>query len=142
MEVDHRVGRVLTKLDELGIADNTLVIFSSDNGPWLRLWNVNTAERAVGSAYPLKDGKFTTWEGGVRVPFVVRWPGHIPAGGSVNQVGGLVDLLPTLGGIGGGRVTASEVELSPDELNVREGETASIQVRLSANPGGSVAGGG
>lgn len=234
MEIDHSVSRVLTKLDELGIADNTLVIFTSDNGPWLNLSNINAAERAVGSAYPLKDGKFTTWEGGVRVPFVVRWPGKIQAGSSVNQVGGLVDLLPTLGGIGGGGVpadrtvdgvdlwpawsagtvlperfyafhegdtlaavtrgnwklrngalydlandfqelsdlagnpanapvlaelqagksaisaslaaeneprgtfTAYEVELSTDEVTVREGETASIQVRLSANPAGSV----
>ena len=105
-EVDHSVGRILAKLNSLGISDDTLVIFTSDNGPWLSLSNINLTDRSVGSAYPLKDGKFTTWEGGVRVPMFARWPGHIPAGSTTGQVGGLVDLLPTLAGLGGGAVPA------------------------------------
>lgn len=105
-EIDHSVRRILTKLTELGIDDETLVVFTSDNGPWLNLSNINRAERSIGSAYPLKDGKFTTWEGGVRVPFFARWPGHIPAGCVTAEVGGLVDLLPTFLGLAGGRIPA------------------------------------
>ena len=102
-EVDHSVGRVLAKLDELNIANNTLVIFTSDNGPWLNVGNTDLADRSVGSAYPFRNGKFSTWEGGVRVPLLARWPGKIAPGTVINdQVGAITDFLPTLTGLAGG----------------------------------------
>ncbi|MFT6241516.1 MAG: arylsulfatase A-like enzyme [Akkermansiaceae bacterium] len=80
MEADHSVDRILSRLETLGIDDNTLVIFTSDNGPWTRLSDPDLLDRSVGSAYPLRDSKLTTWEGGCRVPFIARWPGVIPSG--------------------------------------------------------------
>ncbi len=101
-EVDHSVGRVLDKLADLGLENDTLVVFTSDNGPWTRLSGANLTSSAVGSAYPLRDGKGTTWEGGCRVPFFVRWPGKIASGGVSGEVTGLVDLLPTFVGLADG----------------------------------------
>ncbi len=101
-EVDHSTGRILDKLEELGLTDNTVVIFTSDNGPWTRLSGMNLTSYSVGSAYPLRDGKATTWEGGCRVPFLVKWPGHIPAGSVSGEITGLVDLLPTFTALAGG----------------------------------------
>ncbi|MDF7823636.1 sulfatase-like hydrolase/transferase [Pontiellaceae bacterium B12227] len=103
-EVDHSTGRILDKLEELGIDDNTLVIFTSDNGPWTRLSGVNLTSYAVGSAYPLRDGKGTTWEGGCRVPFVAQWPNAIPSGTESGEITGLVDLLPTFVKLAGGEL--------------------------------------
>src|SRR5436305_14965700 len=74
MELDWSVGQVLAALKKHKLESKTLVLFASDNGPWLPY-----GEHA-GSAGPLREGKGSTWEGGVRVPFRARWPGHIPAG--------------------------------------------------------------
>src|SRR6202020_2115287 len=72
-EMDHNVGEMLDAIDLLGIRDNTIVIFASDNGPeFLRDWE--------GWAGPWKGQYFTAWEGGIRVPFLIRWPGQGPAG--------------------------------------------------------------
>ena len=73
-EVDWSVGEVLAALKKHGLEDNTLVIFTSDNGPWLSYGN------HAGTKGPLREGKGSVWEGGVRVPCVARWPGKIPAG--------------------------------------------------------------
>ncbi len=89
-EVDDSVGKILKTLDRLALAENTLVIFTSDNGPWLSYGN------HAGSAGPLRQGKGTSFEGGVRVPCVIRWPSHIPAGSESNQPLMTIDLLPTL----------------------------------------------
>lgn len=90
-EIDDSVGKILKTLDRLGLAENTIVIFTSDNGPWLSYGN------HAGSAAPLRQGKGTTFEGGVRVPCVMRWPGHIPARTETNQPLMTIDLLPTIG---------------------------------------------
>jgi arylsulfatase A-like enzyme len=97
-EVDWSVGRVLDTLQELELAENTLVLFTSDNGPWL------IKESDGGVATPLRGGKGSTWEGGVRVPTVAWWPGTIEAGSVSDTVAGTIDLLPTLVGLSGGEV--------------------------------------
>jgi arylsulfatase A len=94
-EIDHSVGKILQTLDRLNLAENTLVIFTSDNGPWLSYGN------HAGSAGPLRQGKGTTFEGGVRVPCVMRWPGHIPPASECSQPLMTIDLLPTFAKISG-----------------------------------------
>jgi len=89
-EVDWSVGQILDALKRTGVDDNTLVIFSSDNGPWL-----SYGEHA-GSAGPLREGKGTIFEGGVRVPTLMRWPGRIPAGTRCAVPAMTIDVLPTV----------------------------------------------
>jgi arylsulfatase len=95
-EIDTSTGRILDHLASVGLDNNTWVIFYSDNGPWL--------EKGAdgGSADPLRGGKFSTWEGGHRVPCVMRWPGTIPAGRVCSDVVAAVDLFPTIAGVVGG----------------------------------------
>ena len=83
--IDWNVGRILTKLEELEIDNNTIVIFFSDNGPNSLRWNGD-----------MKGRKGAIDEGGVRSPFFIRWPNEIPAGGSIEEISGAIDLLPTL----------------------------------------------
>jgi len=90
-EIDCSTGRIMTALERLGLEKNTLVMFLSDNGPWLSYGNHG------GSAGPLREGKTTCWEGGTRVPFIARWPGQIPAGATSGEVAMTIDLLPTIG---------------------------------------------
>ncbi len=89
-EVDWSVGQVVSALEDAGIADKTLVVFTSDNGPWL-----SYGEHA-GSALPLREGKGTSFEGGVRVPTIMRWPQQIPAGTRCDEFAATIDLLPTI----------------------------------------------
>jgi arylsulfatase A len=92
-EIDWSMGEILAALDRHGIADDTLVIFASDNGPWL-----SYGEHAGGVAH-LREGKGTTFEGGVRVPCIARWPGHVQKG-HINDVHWMtIDVLPTIAGI-------------------------------------------
>jgi len=83
--IDWNVGRVLKKLDALGLREETIVVYFSDNGPNSFRWNGG-----------MKGKKGSVDEGGLRSPFLIRWPGEIPAGRSISQVGGAIDLLPTL----------------------------------------------
>ncbi|MCA9053014.1 MAG: sulfatase-like hydrolase/transferase, partial [Planctomycetaceae bacterium] len=89
-EIDASVGAVLDALERLGLDDDTLVLFSSDNGPWLSYGD------HAGSTGPLREGKGTTFEGGVRVPFLARWPGRIPAGLVCDEPAMTIDVLPTV----------------------------------------------
>ena len=89
-EIDWSVGQVLDALKRSGVDDNTWIIFSSDNGPWL-----SYGEHA-GSAGPLREGKGTSWDGGVRVPCIMRWPGKIPAGTTCDTFMMTIDMLPTI----------------------------------------------
>jgi len=89
-EIDDGVGRILDTVSELGLADSTLVIFTSDNGPWLSYGD------HAGQTGIYREGKGTTFEGGVRVPFVAWWPKTIPAGVESTQPVMTIDLLPTL----------------------------------------------
>jgi arylsulfatase A len=97
-EVDWSVGRVRETLTKLGLDKNTLVIFTSDNGPWL------TKGKDSGEAGPLRGGKGSTWEGGVREPTLAAWPGKIAPGSTSDAVAGTIDFLPTFVKLAGGSV--------------------------------------
>ncbi len=102
-ELDWSTGRILDTLREHKLDQKTLVIFTSDNGPWL----IKGADS--GSAGPLRGGKGSTWEGGVRVPTIAWWPGTVPANSSCDAVAGTIDLLPTAVALAGGQVPESPV---------------------------------
>ncbi|MBU6174078.1 MAG: sulfatase [Planctomycetes bacterium] len=89
-EVDWSVGQILDTLRELQIEENTLVIFTSDNGPWLSYGTHG------GSAGPLREGKGTSWEGGIRVPTLMQWKGTIPPDSRCDQLASTIDILPTV----------------------------------------------
>jgi arylsulfatase A-like enzyme len=103
MELDWSVGEILDSLKKANIDGNTMVVFFSDNGPWLLYGD------HAGSALPLREGKATTFDGGVRVPFLVRWPGKIPAGQVNREMAMTMDLLPTLAKLGGAEVPAGRI---------------------------------
>jgi arylsulfatase len=89
-DLDNAVGAVLRTLREKKVEQETIVIFTSDNGPWLNFG------RHAGTAGPFREGKGTTFEGGVRVPFIVRWPGVIKAGSKTDALAANIDVVPTL----------------------------------------------
>lgn len=97
-ELDDSVGQVLAKLSQLGLDDNTIVIFSSDNGAW------RTMREFGGSNGVLREGKLTAFEGGHRVPALARWPGHIPGGQVNEQLATMMDWFVTLAGYAGAAV--------------------------------------
>ena len=97
-EVDWSVGRVLDELREQGLAERTLVLFTSDNGGTARAVNA-----------PLRGHKGSTLEGGIRVPLLAWWPGKIPAGTSCDAITGMFDILPTVAALAGGKVPADRM---------------------------------
>lgn len=103
-EIDWSVGEIMACLRKNNIDENTLIIFSSDNGPWL------SKGAAGGSALPLHGGKGSTWDGGHRVPTVMRWPARMPAGKICGSVATTMDILPTLAGIVGGALPAYKID--------------------------------
>lgn len=117
MEVDWSVGEVLATLRRLGLAEKTLVIFTSDNGGQPRHGAVNA---------PLRGGKGSTWEGGTRVPTIAWWPGTIPGGTESASITGMMDILPTFANLAGARLPAD-----------RKLDGADIQSVLLGTPGAS-----
>jgi len=101
-ELDWSVGEVLKALDETGVAGDTIVVFTSDNGPWLSFGC------DAGSSGGLREGKGTTFEGGVRAPCLVRWPGHVPAGALSDVPWMSIDLFATMAAITGAPPAAAE----------------------------------
>ncbi len=93
MEVDWSVGEIMNALDRNGVAKNTIVIFTSDNGPW-RIFGEH-----AGNTGGLREGKGTSWEGGQREPCIMRWPAKIPAGTVSNNLAVTIDIFPTLAAI-------------------------------------------
>ncbi len=97
-EIDWSVGQINATLDRLGLSENTLVMFTSDNGPW-HIKNQNG-----GSSGLLRGAKGDTWEGGMREPFIARWPGRLPEGYVSTEVGSVVDFFPTCVTLAGGEI--------------------------------------
>ena len=104
-EIAHSIGQIFQPLKETGTENNTLVVFTSDNGPWhLKL------RHHGGSALPLRGAKFSTWEGGMRVPTIMRWPGKIPAGSVCKEVAAACDLLPTFAKLAGAELPKNKID--------------------------------
>jgi arylsulfatase A len=103
-EVDWSVGQILAALERNKLDENTLVIFTSDNGPWL-----SYGEHA-GSSGGLREGKGTSWEGGVRVPCLMRWPGRVPAGRTCDEPLMTIDVLPTVAKLIGGKLPERKID--------------------------------
>ncbi|MEL6110660.1 MAG: sulfatase-like hydrolase/transferase, partial [Planctomycetota bacterium] len=112
-EIDFHVGRVLDTLRELGLAENTYVLFTSDNGPWL----IKNKDRADGhrpddhggSAGPLRSGKVSTFEGGVRVPTILWGPNRVPANTVCDSIASTMDIMPTFAALAGADVPSDRV---------------------------------
>lgn len=133
-EMDANVGQMLDAVDRLAVRDDTIVIFMSDNGPeFVRPWD--------GWAGPWRGQYFTAWEGGIRVPFMIRWPGKIPAARVSDEIVHGVDLFPTLAGIAGAvvpsdrpidGVSQSDLFLGKTPKSSREGVVVWCDNRLQA----------
>jgi len=119
-EFDYETGRLLDAIDEHGLRNNTLVIYTTDNGPWNQAKYVDNKRKNksyikwkqehshfknddifAGDSAPLRNGKGSCYEGGCRVPCIIRWPGHVPAGETSDAIFATLDLLPTFANIAG-----------------------------------------
>jgi len=134
-EIDASTGELLETLKKLGIDKRTLVVFTSDNGPWL-----SKGEHG-GSAKPLRDGKFSTYEGGMRMPCIMRWPGTIPANSTCPEIAATIDLLPTFANIAGAKIPGdrkidgkdiSNILVEPDAKSPRKSFYYYNELRLGA----------
>ena len=111
-QIDQLNGRLLDAIDDLGIRDDTIFIFTADNGPEAMApgsHSLSAKSAYIGSAGPWRGTLFTGFEGGLRVPFVIRWPGRVPVGSSSDEVGHEMDLFPTFARIAGGEVPGDRV---------------------------------
>ncbi|AWW32685.1 arylsulfatase [Echinicola strongylocentroti] len=104
MEVDWSVGQIIKAVDRNRLTENTIIVFTTDNGPWLNYGN------HAGSAGGLREGKTTSWEGGQRVPFIVKWPEKVPEGTICSQLACAIDLLPTFASISGGQLSENKID--------------------------------
>jgi arylsulfatase A-like enzyme len=102
--VDWSIGQVLDAVKDAGIDNDTVIFYSSDNGPW------HFIGEQGGYAFPLRGGKGTTYEGGMRVPFIVRWPGHVPAGQVSREPLTHLDVLPTIAGLAGAKLPEAKID--------------------------------
>jgi arylsulfatase A-like enzyme len=103
-EIDWGVGQIFDAVKKNGIDKNTCIVFTSDNGPWLSYGD------HAGSAKPLREGKGTNFEGGFRVPSLMRWPGRIPAGRVCREIAGTIDLLPTFAKLAGAPLPSKRID--------------------------------
>jgi arylsulfatase A-like enzyme len=115
MELDWSVGEVMKALKDNALTENTLVIFTTDNGPWLNFGN------HAGSAGGLREGKGCSWEGGQRVPCIMSWPAKIPAGTICNNIASTIDILPTLCSIAGASLPEKRID-GVNILSLMEGD--------------------
>jgi len=117
LQHDSHVGKLLDKLDQLGIADNTIVIYTTDNGPHFNMW-------PDGGITPFRWEKNTNWEGGYRVPFFIRWPGKIKAGETTNKIASHTGWVPTL------IAAAGDSDIKEKLLNGTKAGTKTYKVHL------------
>lgn len=127
-EIDFNVGRILDAIRKLKLADNTYVLFTSDNGPWL-IKNKDLADGRLptdhgGSAGPLRSGKVSTFEGGVRVPTILWGPNRVPAGTTCDTIATTMDLLPTFAALAGAKPPADRVIDGEDIRHLFHGDFA------------------
>lgn len=104
MEIDWSVGQIMKAVQRNGLDDNTIIIFTSDNGPWLSYGD------HAGSAKPLREGKGTTWDGGHREPCIMRWPGKIPANAVCKEPVMTIDIFPTIARLIGARLPDHKID--------------------------------
>ncbi len=116
-EIDWNVGRILDAVREWGLDESTYVMFTSDNGPWL------SKREMGGSAIPLRGGKGSAWEGGFRVPCIMRAPGRIPAGRASNELVTTLDMLPTLARLAGAKTPQDRVIDGKDQSRLITGQS-------------------
>ena len=116
MELDWSVGEILNALKVNGLEEDTMVIFTSDNGPWLAYGN------HAGSATPFREGKGTAWEGGQREPFVMKYPRKIPTGTLVHTPVMGIDIMPTVAALTGGKLPNHPID-GKDVMQVLSGES-------------------
>ncbi|MGJ8671739.1 sulfatase family protein [Rubritalea sp.] len=119
-ELDFHTGRLLDKVKELGIDDTTYIIFASDNGPW---WKEG---KHAGHCEPLRSAKTSTYEGGLRVPFIIRAPGKVPAGTTSDLVTATIDLLPTIANLAGAKIPSDRVIDGIDISKVFQGSQSEL----------------
>lgn len=128
-ELDHHSGRLLDALDELGLRDRTLVLFTSDNGAWSNhapvLGPKHGGEIAWGSSGPLREAKGSSYEGGSRVPCLVRWPGRVAAGRVSDAIFSTLDFLPTVGHLAGFAPPADRIVDGVDQTDLLLGRSPS-----------------
>lgn len=124
LQLDWIVGELLADLDRLGLADNTLVVFTSDNGPETTTVVHMRADHGHDGARPWRGVKRDQWEGGHRVPFLVRWPGRVKAGATNAELVSLTDLMATAAAITGAKLPGNAAEDSFNLLPVLEGKAA------------------
>ena len=128
-EFDFETGRLLDKFDELGLRDNTLVIYTTDNGPWNQpkyyRRKKGHPEGAIfwGESGPLRNGKGSPYEGGYRAPCIVRWPGRVPAGRVSDAVWATIDFLPTFANLAGFKVPTDHDIDGIDQTDLLLGRT-------------------
>ncbi|MEM9110295.1 MAG: sulfatase-like hydrolase/transferase [Planctomycetota bacterium] len=140
-EFDYETGRLLDTLDELGLRDNTLIIYTSDNGPWNqpkyyleKMGKIGNTDRHEGwyqeedtifwgDAGPLRNGKGSCYEGGYRVPCLVRWPGQVPAGRTSDAIFASIDFLPTFANLAGFEVPTDRVIDGIDQTDLLLGQS-------------------
>ena len=127
-EIDFNVGRILDTIRKLKLADHTYVLFTSDNGPWL-IKNKDLADGRLptdhgGSAGPLRSGKVSTFEGGVRVPTILWGPNRVPAGTTCDSIATTMDLLPTFAALAGAKPPADRVIDGEDIRHLFHGDFA------------------
>lgn len=125
-EIDFNSGRILDAVEELGVANRTYVLFTSDNGPW-HIKNKNHADGHLpgdhgGSAGPLRSAKVSTFEGGFRVPTILWGPGRVPAGTTCDKLASTLDLLPTLAALAGAEAPKDRVIDGEDIRHLFHGE--------------------
>jgi arylsulfatase A-like enzyme len=121
-ELDHIVGELMKELEKLGIADKTIVLLSSDNGPETTSVVHMRADHDHDGARPWRGMKRDDWEGGHRVPLIVRWPGHVQGGSTSDQLASLTDVMATLAAVTGAELPRDAAEDSFNLLPVLEGK--------------------